>query len=354
MDYSIKEDAIELIFEKIKYFILPSKENNYKSLLLQSNMLLYFVVIILTLRIGVALISINIPQNIFFADITKASLENFANQTRKAMGLPALLKNSKLDYAAQMKAENMIANNYFAHTSPSGITPWFWFSKAGYDYKHAGENLAIGFYESEEVYIAWLNSSSHKANIINPKYTEVGTAVLSGFGPNNAIIVVQEFGSPIKPVIAPTKNNNINPVVNTKTEVAPINKLAEKVPVTETQTIKTNDQAPVVNSNANQGVLSQAIESQSIIKSVKDGSSDVYLKVANSVLYNYNDLLQNITYGVSLIIIGILLTLVLFNFNIVFQKPLVFRAVLLIGLLSAATLIDKEIIVSLIPHQIII
>jgi uncharacterized protein YkwD len=354
MDYSVKEDAIELVFDKIKHFILPSEDNNFKSKFLQSNLLLYCVVLLLTLKIVITLVSINIPQNIFFADITKATLENFANQTRLSIGLPALVKNAKLEQAAQMKAENMVANNYFAHTSPSGIAPWFWFSKSGYNYKYAGENLAVGFYESEEVYIAWLNSASHKANIINPKYTEVGTAVLGGFGPNNAIIVVQEFGSPVKPVVKPASNSNVKPVVNTKPEVVPTNKVAEKVPVTETQIVKTNDQAPVVNNNTNQEVLSQTTESKSIIQSVKAGSADAYSKIANSVLYNYNDLLQNITYGVSLIVIGILLTLVLFNFNIVFQKPLVFRAVLLIGLLSAATLINKEIIVLLIPHQIII
>jgi uncharacterized protein YkwD len=368
MDYSVKEDTIELIFEKIKYFILPSKDNNYKSKFLQSNILLYCVVLLLTLKIVITLISINVPQNIFFADITKATLENFANQTRKAIGLPALVKNLKLDQAAQLKAENMLANNYFAHTSPSGISPWFWFSKVGYNYKYAGENLAIGFYESAEVYNAWLNSPSHKANIINPKYTEIGTAVLSGFGANNAIIVVQEFGSPIpvKPIAKPVKNTITKPVVTTQTATTNTQTIDTKIKTStdngqttvNTQTTDTNIEVTKTNTqvvtNTNEKVLSQSTESQSLIESVKEGSSDVYSKIANSVLYNYNELLQGVVYGVSLVVIGILLTLVLFNFNIVFQKPLVFRAVLLIGLLFTATLVNKDIIVLLIPHQIII
>ena len=66
------------------------------------------------------------------------------------------------------------------------------------------------------------------------------------------------------------------------------------------------------------------------------------------------DLLQDIIYGVSLVVIGILLTLIFFNFNINFKKELVFRAVLIVVLLSVATLLNKEIIISFIPHQILI
>ena len=96
------------------------------------------------------LVSINIPQNIFFADITKSALENFVNQTRQSVGLQPLTENTALDQAAQIKAENMVQDNYFEHTSPSGITPWAWFVQAGYNYKYAGENLAIGFFDSKK------------------------------------------------------------------------------------------------------------------------------------------------------------------------------------------------------------
>lgn len=150
MDYSLREDIIERIFEKIKHLILPSENNNYKSRFLQSNALLYCVVLLLTLKIVAISISINFPQNIFFADITKSTLENFVNQTRQSLRLQPLSENKKLEQAAQLKAENMIQNQYFSHTSPSGVTPWFWFLKAGYSYRYAGENLAIGFYDSKK------------------------------------------------------------------------------------------------------------------------------------------------------------------------------------------------------------
>ena len=354
MDYSLKEVVIEQFFEKVKDSILPSESNNYKSKFLQSNFLLYCVVLLLVIRIGTTLFSINIPQNIFFADITKSSLENFVNQTRQSSGLQPLTENSQLDQAAQLKAQNMVQNNYFNHISPTGVSPWFWFLQAGYKYKYAGENLAIGFFDSEEVYNAWLNSPEHKANIVNPNYTNVGTAVVSGFGPNNSIVVVQEFGSQLPPKQTVAKNSATKPAVtqtntqttNTKTTNTQITNTTNNTQTTNTNT--TNTQT----STTNEKVLGQETESHNIIKPATGVSSNnLPAKVTNSVLYNYDAWLQDIIFGMSMIVIGIFLTLIFFNFKISFKRHLVFRAALLLILLSVATLASKETIISLIPHQ---
>src|SRR6185436_16880757 len=79
--------------------------------------------------------------------------------------------------------------------------PWYWFKQAGYVYKYAGENLAVGFVDSKTVYDAWFNSPSHKANLLNKNYTQVGTAIVSGFD-GNSIVVVQEFGRPLATTVA--------------------------------------------------------------------------------------------------------------------------------------------------------
>jgi len=339
MDYSTKEDIIESFFEKIKDCIVPSESNNYKSRFLQSNILLYFVVLLLVLKIFAVLLSTNFPQNIFFADITKSTLENFINQARQANGLGTLTENTKLDQAAQMKAENMVQNQYFDHTSPTGITPWFWFLQAGYKYKYAGENLAVGFYDSQEVYDAWLNSPSHKANILNPHYTDVGTAVLAGFGPNNSIVVVQEFASPLPAKVAV---NNTPKTTNTQ-------------PVGTTPVVKINGSAPATNTNTNEKVLSQETESQNSLEAPNGNSaSNLPSKLLNSVMYNYNELLQNVAFGISLIVIAILLTMIFLNTNLKFSKQLVFRSVLIMILLTATTLLNRDLMISLIPHQILI
>jgi len=305
---------------------------------IQNNILLYFVVLLLVLKIITVGVSINFPQNIFFADITKTALENFANETRQSLGLQPLTENSKLDEAAQLKAENMVQDNYFAHTSPQGLSPWYWFLQAGYNYKYAGENLAIGFFDSQEVYQAWLNSPEHKANILNPNYKEFGTAVVNGFGQNNTIVVVQEFGSQL-PLKTTAVNNNTKGPASGYPAAQPV--------VKPTQ--------PAAATTAPEKVLSQSTETKNTVEPAKTNSANnLYSKILNSVLYNYDTVLQDIIYGVSLAVIGILLALILFNFKIDFKKEFVFRSVVIIALLSLATLINRDIIILIIPHKIII
>src|SRR3989344_1317119 len=191
---------------KINVLFIPSRHNNYTPTFLKSNVLLYVVVAVLMVKILSIGLFLPFPKNIFFADITKTDLVNLLNQSRKNAGVTPLSQNEKLDQAAMLKAQDMVKNNYFAHQSPQGVTPWFWLKKAEYDYKYAGENLAVGFIESTEVFNAWFNSPGHKANLLSPYYTEVGTAVLTGFGDNNSIIVVQNFGSLPTPKPAPQKS----------------------------------------------------------------------------------------------------------------------------------------------------
>ena len=320
--------------------------------ILKSKVLLCFVVLLFVLKVVTIAIPINFPYNIFFADITKSSLEVFLNQTRQSLGLQPLVENEKLNQAAQLKAENMVQDNYFNHTSPSGVSPWFWFKQAGYNYKYAGENLAIGFFESEEVYNAWLNSPSHKANIVNPKYTEVGTAILRGFGSGNAIIVVQEFGSqlPVKTVVSDSANS--------KPVVAQTQPKAQTQPQVVTQTTgpaeTVNTQTPAVTQDQPVGekVLSQTTEY--LVAPTGNASNNLASRLMNFIMYDYDKLLQNTIYGFALVVMGILITLILFNFNSKFDRQLAFRTVLIVILLSTATLLNKEIIISLIPHQIII
>jgi uncharacterized protein YkwD len=126
-------------------------------------------------------------------------LVNLTNTDRASQNLSALKVNSTLERAAQMKADHMAQNSYFAHNTPDGKTPWYWFEQAGYDYSYAGENLAVNFENSEDVETAWKNSPTHWYNIINPKYVEIGIATSTGiYKGRTAIFVVQMFGTPSK------------------------------------------------------------------------------------------------------------------------------------------------------------
>ncbi len=135
-------------------------------------------------------------------EITPGNVIHLINESRKAEELRELNMNYRLTQAAQWKAEDMIANNYFAHTSPSGISPWYWFGASGYDYKYAGENLAVSFTSSESQHNAWMESSRHRKNILNSDYQETGVAVKEGVIDGRLVTVtVQMFGAKNKDLL---------------------------------------------------------------------------------------------------------------------------------------------------------
>lgn len=115
----------------------------------------------------------------YATDITASGLLSATNSQRTANGLGELTQSSALTRAAQAKAADMAANNYWAHTSPSGKTPWTFIDATGYSYESAGENLAYGFATSSDTLTGWMNSPGHRANILNTKYTEVGFGIMN-------------------------------------------------------------------------------------------------------------------------------------------------------------------------------
>lgn len=118
------------------------------------------------------------------------------NKERINNNLKPLKRDVELDEAALKRAKVIIENNEFAHeATKSGITYTKAIKKAQYWNINYGENLAQGQFTSQEVVDGWMNSEGHRANILNPKYQEIGIAtysgMLSGF---NAVVTVQLFG----------------------------------------------------------------------------------------------------------------------------------------------------------------
>lgn len=305
---------------------------------LNSKTLFGFVIFIFVFKVLFFIVFVNFPNSIFFANITKSTLVNMLNQSRHSVGVGMLSQNSLLDKAAEMKANDMIENKYFSHISPTGTTPWFWFLQAGYNYKYAGENLAIGFYDSKGVFQAWMDSSTHKENMLNSDYTEVGTAVLSGYGENNAIVVVQLFGSPNK--------NNIA-VVNTQ-EVKEV-KTEEKIE--ETEEVESVNFENSENLNTTKRVLSS---SDFIEIDRKTAVNNFYYRFLNFAIYSYETLLQYVIYGLISIIVVLLTYILSFNFNKQINSGLVLRSLILILVLTSSLLINKDLIISFLPNQMII
>ena len=139
--------------------------------------------------------------------VLPAVVVDLTNDEREDNAAPPLRRNTTLDEAARMKAEHMAKHEYFAHHSPDGVSPWYWFNEAGYTYAHAGENLAIHFTDSSEVVDAWMDSPSHRKNIVDGKFTEIGVGTAKGeYEGYDTVYVVQLFGTPAvsnKPKPAP-------------------------------------------------------------------------------------------------------------------------------------------------------
>ncbi len=336
----------------IVLWLVPSKVNQYNPKILRGNTLLYVAVLFLALKIASIALYIPFPNNLFFADITRVDLTQLLNESRKSLGLNKLTESTILDQAAKLKAQDMINNNYFAHKSPAGVAPWHWFSQAGYTYKYAGENLAVGFINSPEVFDAWINSPGHKANIVNSNYKEVGTAVMHGFQ-GNSIVVVQLFGSlatakpPIQKVVAKPSTAKII------AEVIPPTPPITPTPTTiENSSIVAPVEKPIVSAS---NPISKVLSGSDIIieKSGNNTINSAYAKWINIIVYSNGDIFQYLAYALLLVISGFLIiTIAVYAEKT--HSNLVLKSLVIIAIIGVSLVINNDFIVNIIPHQVII
>jgi len=135
----------------------------------------------------------------YATSMSVSGLLSATNAQRSGNGKAALSLNAKLNSSAQAKANDMVAKNYWAHTTPSGQEPWVFFDGAGYSYVKAGENLAYGFATSADAVTGWMNSSTHKANMLDVTFTEVGFGFANGpnyNGDGQQTVVVAHYAKP--------------------------------------------------------------------------------------------------------------------------------------------------------------
>lgn len=185
----------------LKNHFIPHTGNDHRPHILRKENTRNIILIVLFLEIFTFLIPTltYIKRTGGMASVLPAVLSSLTNEERQIQKLPSLTTNPILVKAATMKAEDMANKGYFAHTSPEGKTPWYWLDLVGYKYQYAGENLAINFTDSKDVTEAWMNSPTHKANIVKDKYTEVGTGIANGiYEGKDTVFVVQIYANPIK------------------------------------------------------------------------------------------------------------------------------------------------------------
>jgi hypothetical protein len=177
---------------------LPHPHNNHKAVLLWPRSI---VILIGLFIMGRSIVDITIgllPGVLGYASqIDPGKVIELTNAERQNAGLGTVTYNSALSQAASAKAADMFVNNYWAHVSPQGTDPWSFVTSSGYQYQHAGENLARDFSNSRDIVTAWMASPTHKKNLLDPRYKDIGVAVLDGYlNGVETTLVVQMFGTP--------------------------------------------------------------------------------------------------------------------------------------------------------------
>ncbi len=184
------------------HLFIPHHTNNHRPKVLHIDALLAYVLLFGLFSIGVKSLHHRMPDVLGYAtNIYANALVSATNAKREAAGLEPLTLDEQLSAAAARKAADMFAKNYWSHTSPTGATPWQFITESGYTYAVAGENLAKNFSDSQGVVEAWMNSPTHRDNILKASYRDVGFAVVNGIlNGEETTLVVQIFGSRTKPV----------------------------------------------------------------------------------------------------------------------------------------------------------
>ncbi|MBU4332444.1 CAP domain-containing protein [Patescibacteria group bacterium] len=159
--------------------------------------IIQIISIILSVEIALFGVLFLVPSVAYLSQVDAEHIIQLTNSERTKYNLPPLTANEQLTLAAENKAKDLLARQYFSHTTPDGKVFSAWIKGADYEYSYAGENLAIGFVTNQGVVDAWMRSGKHRANILGSQYQEIGLAVITGqFNDQETTIIVQTFGKP--------------------------------------------------------------------------------------------------------------------------------------------------------------
>ena len=339
----------------VKKYLIPHEENNYKPHLLRERSVIVLACLALVLFCTSLGGSYILNKTDFGAAVLPAVLVDLTNEQRLASGGKALTVNPTLELAALMKAKDMAENHYFAHTSPSGVSPWQWFTKAGYKFSYAGENLAINFSESVDVENAWIASPTHHANLISDKFDETGIATYQGiYEGRPTTFVVQLFGrqpQPRKVVDTPVATAAAKP----QEVKAPVEKVAivpevrgENIALRQAP-INPKEPAPIVVVDEPTFAVAQNINETEPVKTETQVQPIVakYSTIAERLLVHQARYVQNIYLGLIILIYLVLIAMVIVELRTQHIKNIAL-AILLLCLLAALAYANSSFVLSFI------
>jgi len=287
------------MFKKhLKDYFIPHEENKYAPHGLQkASMVGMLFLVVLSFTATNALSLLWISSNWMVSTVLPSVIVDLTNDERGEDALLSLKRNALLDEAARLKAQDMTENEYFAHHSPQGISPWYWFGQVAYNFVYAGENLAIHFTDSGDVVEAWMDSPAHRANILNGNYTEIGVGTAEGsYEGHETVYVVQLFGTPAAAVAqsaapaAPVQVAQGDEEEEEQTEAV----LSESVTITEKVVMVPAEPEPIlVEEEAPQNT--QETPEQNVVQNTTIMDMDV----TNGGVIMYSDFISTSTGGIA-------------------------------------------------------
>lgn len=287
----------------LKNYFIPHEGNDHRPHSLRHKTILVLFLVIIIAQLGFLVqVFIVFDKTNFLASVLPAVLTSLTNDDRTDNNLPVLVENELLKKAAEAKAKDMAERGYFAHTSPDGKTPWYWLNEVGYKYAYAGENLAVNFFESTEVEQAWMNSPSHRANIVKKDYTEIGIGVATGtYQGRSTVFVAQFFGKPL--VLATTTPSPITEEPTVKKEVTkpttvPTKPVPTPTPVAQPTEVVILGEETTVNSAVNAPITTTPIDKTSEVNFLERISTSP----SNSLKYVYYVIALFVLLSISLVV----------------------------------------------------
>lgn len=245
----------------------------------------------------------------YATEMNHQTLLNATNTQRSNFNRGSLTLNNKLNGAAQAKADDMVSRNYWSHNTPDGQEPWVFINRVNYDYQKAGENLAYGFVSSSETINGWMNSPTHKENLLDSEFTEVGFGFANSDNFNNSgeeTIVVAMYGKPY--------------VLSALAQQEPSSPTPQESPAPTIPSKPISQPQPQINPQSTQP------QPQTVTPMIEDTSQqsqkEVVLATAKSVTQaeTLSSKVPSWTLGVITFVVGFLLAILLLRHGIKFRK----------------------------------